>query len=871
MKGGIFKALTIITTIATAATAQVWDGTSDIIWYNSNPSNNTFYISNGQELAGIQQLLTSKLTTFAGKTIILSSNIDLDNNDWTPIGNATDKFLGIFDGNGKTISGLSVSSSSNRQYAGLFGYVGTDGQIKNLIVNVTGIKANSMTNNSGAFAGGLVGYYASTKTIENCGVKITNNISASTKTSTYSTYSGGLAGWTDATLTINNCYTTGTVSSSTYSGGLAGWANATLTINSCYTAGNIAGSGTNNTASGGLVGYSRTLTINTSYTTGNISASGASISYSGGLLGSTNGTFAVSNSYTTGNISASSASISYSGGLIGASNYTLSNITNCYASGTITAKGDGSLYAGGISGRWDSGTNTSVYYNSAGASKASGSGSPTGILGLTSEQLKKRAAFTGWDFSGIWNMVEDYSMPILINFPVPDVWIPYNDFEITHIFNQPYFGEQIKPAVKVRLKSDKTVLTQNTDYTLSFGENRYVSTGGSVTVTGAGTYAMAGSDVMNFKILRKGLTISNAIAQNKIYDGTTAATITGAVLNGIIGDDEVLIDTIKGTFAGKDVGVNKLVFDSPSLKGADVGNYNFAPREASLTADITKRDLVISLNPKITTIAISDNKPDLSLLLSYDALQGTDTKAVITGTTVVNCSYVKGTSPVGIYPITLTGLVSASNYNLSYDNVGLALIVTGDPKSVDNLTVSPIPDQKYTGDAITPAVTVKDGETTLTAGTHYSLSYSNNIAAGSSALAMIEGIPSGGYTGLKYVSFKIVENIGGTPISDIKKSDKKHGILFENSIISDIAEMTIVLPNKEKVIEAKIAIYDAIGNVVFVSTTLSNRTQSGAEAPWDLTNSAGRFVANGTYLVVAEVKGVSGKTYMYSAKLGIRR
>jgi hypothetical protein len=40
---------------------------------------------------------------------------------------------------------------------------------------------------------------------------------------------------------------------------------------------------------------------------------------------------------------------------------------------------------------------------------------------------------------------------------------------------------------------------------------------------------------------------------------------------------------------------------------------------------------------------------------------------------------------------------------------------------------------------------------------------------------------------------------------------------------------------------------------------------------WNLTNNSGRYVANGTYLVIAEVKGEKGKTYAYSAKLGVRR
>jgi flagellar hook assembly protein FlgD len=72
------------------------------------------------------------------------------------------------------------------------------------------------------------------------------------------------------------------------------------------------------------------------------------------------------------------------------------------------------------------------------------------------------------------------------------------------------------------------------------------------------------------------------------------------------------------------------------------------------------------------------------------------------------------------------------------------------------------------------------------------------------------------------------------------------------------------LPN-DKVSQVKVVIYDNTGNVVF------ERSEKKDKFSWNLTNSAGRNVANGTYLAVAEVKGGSGKTYVYSAKLGIKR
>ena len=105
-----------------------------------------------------------------------------------------------------------------------------------------------------------------------------------------------------------------------------------------------------------------------------------------------------------------------------------------------------------------------------------------------------------------------------------------------------------------------------------------------------------------------------------------------------------------------------------------------------------------------------------------------------------------------------------------------------------------------------------------------------------------------------------------TSIINVKKSDGKHGIKFAVNPVSDNAEISVVLPHNERAVETKIAIYDMTGNVVF-STTASTASATN----WDLRNSAGRFVANGTYLVITETKTASGKIYSYSARLGVKR
>lgn len=73
-------------------------------------------------------------------------------------------------------------------------------------------------------------------------------------------------------------------------------------------------------------------------------------------------------------------------------------------------------------------------------------------------------------------------------------------------------------------------------------------------------------------------------------------------------------------------------------------------------------------------------------------------------------------------------------------------------KSVANLTVDAIAVQGYTGNAITPALTIRDGSKLLTAGVDYTVAYQNNINVGK-ATAVITG--KGDYTGTKAVNFSI--------------------------------------------------------------------------------------------------------------------
>ena len=74
-------------------------------------------------------------------------------------------------------------------------------------------------------------------------------------------------------------------------------------------------------------------------------------------------------------------------------------------------------------------------------------------------------------------------------------------------------------------------------------------------------------------------------------------------------------------------------------------------------------------------------------------------------------------------------------------------------KAASTLSIDPIANQTYTGSALTPAVVVKDGSTTLTLTTDYTVGYSNNTNVGT-ATVTVTG--AGNYTGTKTQNFIIV-------------------------------------------------------------------------------------------------------------------
>ena len=128
---------------------------------------NTYTIYNAKGMQWFANEVNVNKNTFAGKTVILANNIDLNNENWVPVGQTgATQFMGTFDGNGKTISNLNIDQTAQegKYYStGIFGWL-NKAIVKNVKVNGAIVKGN---HNVGVIAG-----YLETAgcTIENCHV-----------------------------------------------------------------------------------------------------------------------------------------------------------------------------------------------------------------------------------------------------------------------------------------------------------------------------------------------------------------------------------------------------------------------------------------------------------------------------------------------------------------------------------------------------------------------------------------------------------------------------------------------------------------------------------------------------------------------------
>ena len=252
--GGVFNS-----TVSGSGTIK--GGTFNTPMTGSGTESDPYQISTAAQLKRFRDIVngTGGQTQNRGAYAVLTANIDLNNEPWTPIGNYTEGnqiyYEGTFDGGGHTISGLNVTGEF--VYAGLFGTV-KDGTIKSLTV-----AGKVSPSNSQCIVGGIVGY-ASNAVIKNC----SNHCSV---TGRITSIIGGIAGFNSSGAIID-CYNVGTISGINYAEAIGGIVGSNSgTISNCYNVGTVS----NDTSVGEIAGHNNGTVENCYYLAGtNLNAVG---------------------------------------------------------------------------------------------------------------------------------------------------------------------------------------------------------------------------------------------------------------------------------------------------------------------------------------------------------------------------------------------------------------------------------------------------------------------------------------------------------------------------------------------------------------------------------------------------------------------
>lgn len=279
---------------------------------------------------------------------------------------------------------------------------------------------------------------------------------------------------------------------------------------------------------------------------------------------------------------------------------------------------------------------------------------------------------------------------------------PIKNAVITYNNSLTYNGSTLSPAVTV--KYGNATLKKNTDYTVAYSNNVNAGTG-TITITGKGIYG--GSVKKTFTIKKLGISASAVSGTgNKVYTGSAIKPVPAVKVGG---------RTLKN---GTDFTVsykNNTEPGTATLKVTGKGNYSGS---VSKTFKITARainDVEVTIHDTVFTG--EQVKPDV--VVSYGNYQ----------------------------------FINNSDYTLSFkDNVNIgtaSVVVTGKNHLSGSRTVTfpiekadissteiAVKNATFTGSAVKSGVDVRLGNVTLKEGTHYTLSYKNNVNAGTAQVTI---------------------------------------------------------------------------------------------------------------------------------------
>ena len=234
--------------------------------------------------------------------------------------------------------------------------------------------------------------------------------------------------------------------------------------------------------------------------------------------------------------------------------------------------------------------------------------------------------------------------------------------------------------------------------TLTYTGNGYNSTSvptdvDSYTVTASiadNNYILTGETTANFVITPKTVIVSGITAKDKVYDGTTNATLdfSNAKFDGILENDKLTV-TAKGVFEKTEAGKWNVAISDLTLGGNSVANYVLAEsdNQTETSATITAKQITVSITPNggsyggtITPATVKAND-----------VVGEDTPTITltyTGTANDGTAYADTTPPAKAGTYTVTATTTNPNYTLDPDTNTAEFAIAKRPATVtpDNKT-----------------------------------------------------------------------------------------------------------------------------------------------------------------------------------------
>lgn len=607
------------------------------------------------QIADIYGLQGMASTSLRSLDFVLTSDLDASGTSlWNSgtgfisIGTQADSFAGSFDGQGHTISGLTVNTSGNN--AGLFGYIGGAGAVSNLALTNVSI--------SGAdYVGGIAGQNFGTIT----------NVSVAGSVTATNAAAGGIAGYNAGSLTSSRA--TADVTAAESAGGLTGqMAGGTLTA-SYYAAGTVSAG----RYAGGIAGSVSGGGISNAFATGSVSAS---IEGAGGLAGYMSGG-SLTNTYATGTVTAQDRA----GGLVGYGSD--STITNSYATGAVTGAGTSGGLVGARGG--DLIINASFFDTQrTGQSLGVGAGGSPDVTGLTTAQINSLSTFTdaGWSIgdeggtSSVWRIYDGFTGPLLRSF-MTGLTVTGGSGSKT------YDGSASASSTGTLTYSDPghdTSLVSGTAvYTASSADAGSYS-GSNLILSGLHS-SQLGYDITFISgtlTVDKAALTATANNDSKTYDGLAYSGGNGVTYSGFVNGETASVLGGTLTYGGTSQGAVNAGSYGIGLSGLTSNNYDITFVSGTLTVD--RANLIVTARDDVLTANGSPYAGGAGV--SFSGFVNGETEAVLNGSLSYGGSAI-GATAAGSYLISVSGL-SAANYTLQFQNGTLTINPGPAPAGPDN-------------------------------------------------------------------------------------------------------------------------------------------------------------------------------------------